>query len=104
MNRKAFAFYESVAFIVMFIAAMVAMRFYIQNGYQGQIVRSGESIALGRQYDTSDTITCAFDDKLNIWYSEACYDVALIQKGCALQGEACANAARVACVKGCERK
>jgi hypothetical protein len=75
-GKKAYAFIEYLAMILVIIVALTLFRFYIQHGFQGQMMRSGETFGFGRQFDHSDTLVCKYDDKNNGaigWYSEACY-------------------------------
>ncbi len=70
-QRKAFAVIEYLVMVAIIVLTFITFRFYVQHGYQGQMARTGESFAFGRQYDPEDTIVCAYD---GFWYSEACYN------------------------------
>ncbi|MBF0595773.1 MAG: hypothetical protein HQL22_12520 [Candidatus Omnitrophica bacterium] len=80
--KNAFAFLEYLVLIVVIVSAFIAFRFYVQRGYQGQMERSGESFAFGRQYDPNDTMACVYNDKLYVWYAEACAEHQFRAQGC----------------------
>ena len=80
-QQRAFAFMEYLVMIIVIITALMAFRFYVQRGYQGQMARAGETFAFGRQYNPKDTFVCMYDNKKNVWFSEACYKQALAVSG-----------------------
>lgn len=73
---------EYTVFIVVLLSAFLAFRFYFTGAYNGQMRKAGESFAFGRQYDPRRSITCTYDDKLYIWYSDACYDHQVVIQDC----------------------
>lgn len=106
MTNKGVAIVEYIVVILVIIAAMLAFRGYVQRAYQGSIARSGETFAYGRQFDPKDTIACAFDDKQNIWYAQACYNHNYAKANCRISADpgACRNTAIKDCTLGCQIK
>ncbi|MBF0386472.1 MAG: hypothetical protein HQL20_01290 [Candidatus Omnitrophica bacterium] len=102
--KKAFALVEYMVLIIVVISCLLAFRGYIQRAYQGQMATAGESFAFGRQYDPNDTIACVYDDKEDIWYSQACYDHQHAVSGCksSINYILCTNTAMHACLNGCK--
>lgn len=95
-TRKGLATSQYMIMIIFLILTILAFRFYIQGGYNGQMVRAGEGFAFGRQYDTTDTITCAFFSNATtaFWYSQSTYDALYDQWNCKVLGPTCSEAVR----------
>ena len=77
LNKRAFAVLEYVAFGMIVMLALFVFKDYILRGLMGRHKLQADSLGLGRQYDPKRTISCAYDQALNAWYDEDCYDVSV---------------------------
>lgn len=74
INQKGFSIIEYVIMLIIILLAILAIRGYVLKSTAGRYKAVGDSYGLGRQYATDRTISCAFDDRINAWYDEACFD------------------------------
>ncbi|MBF0620154.1 MAG: hypothetical protein HQL19_08305 [Candidatus Omnitrophica bacterium] len=103
-TQKAASFLEYVAFFIVILSTFMVFQVYIRRAMQGQLRKSGEMFAYGKQYDPSRTVECVYDSTRNIWYTTACYDNLVVKSKCyrgIYNTESCIQAAMSACNFGC---
>ncbi len=95
LNKRAFSTVEYIVLIIVIISALIIFRPMFERYFFGRWRATGESFSFGRQYDSKETIACAYmmkDEDNGVWYDEACWennqcqanDVACYKKmGCA---------------------
>jgi len=65
---------EYVILLIVIVGAFGIMSQYIQNGLQGQFRKAGSIWAYGREHDPLQTRECLWDNRVQVWYSEKCFD------------------------------
>ncbi len=103
-SRKAFAMVEYMVLFIVIISTMVLFRGYILRAFNGQSSRAGEGFAFGRQFSPQNSVACVYDDKMNLWYAQACYNHNYAVAGCKSSADpiACSRGVMTACTLGCQ--
>lgn len=73
-NRNAFTIVEYAVLIMFILTAVFVFRTYILRALSGRYKSVGDTYGFGRQYEEGKTVTCGFDDRINAWYDEVCFD------------------------------
>lgn len=102
-SRRAFAVLEYVMLMIIILASLFSFRVFMQRALNGQYRKVGDSMAFSRQYAINRTIDCAYDDKMGIWYAQACFSNKVLQNHCATNASygACINTVMNSCQNGC---
>ncbi len=103
-QEKAFAMLEYVVLIIIVLAVVFSFRSYIQRGLQGQYRKVSETFGFLRQYNPDATIECAYDDQLNVWYAQACYNNAVLPCKRAADYRACVDGVKTGCQAACSNQ
>lgn len=74
MNRRGFSIIEYIFLIIIILSMILVFRNYILRAFNGKYKAVGDSYGFGRQYDPSRTVACGYDDRINPWYDEQCFD------------------------------
>lgn len=92
MNNKGHSIVEYAFLIVLVLGAMFVFRDYLSRGLNGRYKSIGDTYGMGRQYDPKRTVTCGYDDRLNMWYDEACFESETIRQNCQPGNSTCETA------------
>jgi hypothetical protein len=103
-RKKAFAVLEYVVLIIIVLALVFGFRSYIQRGLQGQYRKVSETFGFLRQYNPEATIECAYDDQLNVWYAQACYNNKVLPCKSSADYRSCVNGVKTGCQAGCRNQ
>ncbi len=74
LKRHGFSIIEYVFLIILMLCVVLVFRNYILRGFSGKYKSVGDTYGMGRQYDATKTIACSYDDRLNMWYDDSCFD------------------------------
>ena len=96
-NQSAFTILEYALLLIILMAGLFTMRPYVQHAMQGQYRKAGEGFAFTRQYNPGASADCAYDDKLKIWYAQACFNNKILVNKCVSKPFECPRAVLLNC-------
>ncbi len=73
-HNQGYSIFEYVVLIILVLSALFIFRSYILKALNGKHKALGDAYGFGRQYDPKRTIACGYDDRINAWYDETCYE------------------------------
>ena len=74
VNRSAFTYAEYLTVLVVVIGTFLLTGKYVRNALQGQYHKAGETFSQLRVHDPNLSRDCVWDDRLQVWYSDKCFD------------------------------